>query len=50
MQNPFLLVFLLGLTIGIGFGMYVGSPKFRRAINGMFSRGGDDGDDDYEEE
>lgn len=51
MQNPFVLVFLLGLTIGIGLGLYAGSPKFRRAINSLFSRGGGDGgDDDYSEE
>jgi len=51
MQNPFLLVFLLGTVVGMMFGLYIGNPKFRKIIKDMLSRGGDDdGDDDYEEE
>lgn len=53
MENPLLLMFLLGFVLGTCFGMYFGNKKFRAMVNKMIrgkEHDEDEGDDkDYEE-
>ncbi len=51
MENPLLLMFLIGLLLGLMFGMYIGSKKFRATINKMIKgKDHDEDDEDGEDE
>lgn len=48
MENPLLLMFLIGFILGTCFGMYLGSKKFRVTVNKMIK--GKEHDDDGEDQ
>ncbi len=50
MENPLLLLFLIGFILGFCFGLFFGNKRFRKMVLGMLKTRNDDEEDEDRED